>query len=161
MARTIEKFSQTLGRILKARGMQSRLSEYRIFSQWERTMGQGIARHARPISLRGSKLILVVDSPAWMQQLSLMKPEIRQKLNAGLGRESVREITLRLGEVAAPDREEPLEERSRATLTSEERERIEQSIHAIGDDETREMLRSLIETDLRSKKRPDAGKTRK
>ncbi len=161
MAKTIEKFSLTLGRILKARGMQSRLYEYRIFSEWERTVGQGIARHARPVSLRGSKLMLVVDSPAWMQQLSLMKPEIREKLNAGLGRESVREITLRLGEVAAPDRQPPSEEGGEAALTPEEREKIEQSVHAVADDNTRESLRRLIEKDLKSKKRTGPGKGRK
>ncbi len=160
MAKTIEKFSQTLGRILKARGMQSRLYEYRIFSQWERTVGQGIARHARPVSLRGRKLILVVDSPAWMQQLSLMKPEIREKLNAGLGRESVREITLRLGEVAAPDRQDSPEEESGAALTPEEREKIEQYVHAVGDDDTRESLKRVIEKDLTSKKR-NPGKAEK
>ncbi len=158
MAKTIEKFSQTLGRILKARSMQSRLYEYRIFSEWERTVGRAIALHARPSSLRGSKLMLVVDSPAWMQQLSLMKPQIREKLNAGLGRESVREITLRLGEVAAQDREEPSEERGGAALTPEEREKIEQHLHGVGDDDTRAMLRSLIEKDLRRKKRTNPAR---
>ncbi len=161
MARTIEKFSQTLGSILKARGMQSRLYEYRIFSEWERTVGKAIARHARPSALRGSKLMLVVDSPAWMQQLSLMKPEIKEKLNAGLGRESIREITLRLGEVAEPDRETPSEEGGSAALTTEEQEKIEQHLHGIGDDDTRAMLRSLIEKDLRRKKRTNPARRRK
>ncbi len=161
MAKKIERFSQTLGRILKACGMQSRLYEYRIFSEWERTVGQGIARHARPVSLRGRKLMLVVDSPAWMQQLSLMKPEIREKLNTGLGRESVREITLRLGEVAASDRQEPPEESGGAGLSPEEREKVEDCVHAVGDNETRESLRQLIEKDLRSKMKKDPGKGRK
>ncbi len=157
MARKIEKFSQTLGRILKARGMQGRLHEYRIFSDWDRTVGPAIARHARPLSLRGSKLTLIVDSPAWMQQLSLMKPEIRDKLNAGLGRESIREITLRLGEITAPESEKPSDTGREAALTPEEREKIEQYIRDIGDGEMREMLRRVIEKDLRSKKRTNTS----
>ncbi len=157
MARTIEKFSLTLGRILKARGMRGRLHEYRIFSEWERTVGETIARHARPLTLRGRRLTLVVDSPAWMQQLSLLKPEIREKLNSVLGGESVRELALKLGEITLPDNG-PAEERGRATLTPEEHERIEQHLHGIGDNETREMLRSLIEKDLRSKKKASTGK---
>jgi hypothetical protein len=161
MARTIAKLSLTLGRILKARGMQSRLYEYRIFSEWDRIVGPAIGRHARPIALRGNKLTLVVDSPAWMQQLSLMKPEIRDKLNAGLGRQSIREITLRLGEVPLPDAQSLPEEPDRATLTREEREKIERSVKDISDDEIRGALRRLLEKDLRSKKRPTAGKGKK
>ncbi len=141
--------------------MQSRLYEYRIFSEWERTVGQAIARHARPLSLRGSKLMLVVDSPAWMQQLSLMKPELRDKLNAGLGKESVREIALRLGEVAAPDRRKPADAGEEAVLTPGEQEKIERYVHDIGDSDTREMLRRVIEKDLRSKKRTGPGKGKK
>ena len=49
--------------------------------------------------LRGKKLFLAVDSPAWMQQLSLLKPEIIEKVNAALGKEAVKEITLNIGEV--------------------------------------------------------------
>ncbi len=132
--------------------MQSRLYEYRIFSEWERAVGQAIARHARPASLRGSRLMLVVDSTAWMQQLSLMKPEIKEKLNANLGRESVREITLRIGEVATPDRQAPSEEENTAALSPEEREKIEQYVHAIGDNDMREMLKRVIVKDLTRKK---------
>ncbi len=157
MARTIEKFSRTLGRILKARGMQGRLQEYRIFSDWDRTVGPAIARHARPASLRGNRLLLVVDSPAWMQQLSLMKPELRDKLNAGLGRESVREITLRLGEITAPEIQKPLDAGQGVALTPEEQEKIEQYIRDISDGETRDMLRRVIEKDIRSKKRTNTS----
>jgi len=161
MARMIPKFSVTLGRILKAHGMQSRLYEYRIFSEWDRIVGPAIGRHARPVALRGNKLTLVVDSPAWMQQLSLMKPEIRDKLNHGLGRESVREITLKLGEITVPDAKSLHEEPISAPLTPEEGEKIERSVKDISDDEIRGALRRLLEKDVRIKKGTIAGKGRK
>ncbi len=161
MARTIEKFSHTLDRILKARGMQSRLHEYRIFSEWERTVGQAIARHARPVALRGGKLALVVDSPAWMQQLSLMKPVIIEKLNAGPGRKTIRDITLKLGEIASADGPTSEERATQPVLTAEDRKRIEQYLQAIDDSETREMVRRVIEKDFQSKKRTGKGKERK
>ncbi len=162
MARSITKFSVTLGRILKSHGMQSRLHEYRVFSEWDRMVGPAIGRHARPVALRGTKLTLVVDSPAWMQQLSLMKPEIREKLNDGLGRESVREITLRLGEITLPDAKSLPEGPGRAAaLTREEQEKIERSVKDIGDDEVRGALQRVLEKDLRSKKGTTAVKRRK
>jgi hypothetical protein len=148
MARTIDKLSVTLGRILKSRGMEARLHEYRILGLWGRTVGPAIARHARPQTLRGSKLVLTVDSPAWMQQLSLMKPEIIEKLNRALGRATVKDLTLKLGEFGPPGREAAEEKPVRAELSSEDREKIGHYVRGISDTDTREALRRLFEREL-------------
>ncbi len=111
MKKKLDRLSYTLGSMLKARGLGSRLSEYRIFGQWEKAVGPVIARHAQPQAVRGKKLTLVVDSPAWMQQLSLLKPEIMEKVNSTLGKKTINDITLRIGEVesrAAPPEEPPV-----------------------------------------------------
>ena len=79
MGKKIERFSATLAKILKARGLESRLSEYHIFGHWEKSVGKVMACHAQPQAVRGKKLTLIVDSHAWMQQLSLLKPEIIEK----------------------------------------------------------------------------------
>jgi hypothetical protein len=151
MVRKLDKLSYTLGSILKARGLQGHLSEYRIFGQWEKTVGSVIARHARPLSVRGKKLFLSVDSPAWMQQLSLLKPEIIEKVNSNLGKDAIKDITLRLGEITpaewpAEDSLVPL------PLDREDREKIEQYVGAIHDPETREVVRRVIEKDFQAKK---------
>jgi predicted nucleic acid-binding Zn ribbon protein len=157
MARTMDKLAKTLGKILKARGMQARLHEYRIGNQWDRTVGPAIARHAQPQGLRAGKLALVVDSPAWMQQLSLMKPELIEKLNRDLGRETVKDITLKLGEVASGNKSSPEEELPRPALSAEEREKIEGSVKDIAEPSIREAIRRLFEKDVQSRKRTDAG----
>jgi len=157
MAKRPVRLAQTLGRILKSSGWEGRLSEYRIHGQWERTVGPGIAAHAQPLSLRGRKLTLSVDSPAWMQQLSLMKPEIIEKLNRNLGAGLVSDITLRIGELAPRGR--PVEKQpDRPELDQEERAKIDQYVAGIHDEEIREALRRVIEKDFRTKKRTDAGK---
>jgi len=151
MGRKLDRLSHTLGSMLKARGLGGRLSEYRVFGQWEKAVGPAIARHAQPQALRGKKLTLIVDSPAWMQQLSLLKPEIVEKVNRTLGKETIKDITLRLGEVESRDR--PAEEPPvRKVLDSEEREKIEDYTRAIGDADTREAVRRVIEKDFLSKK---------
>jgi len=151
MAKRITRVSEMLVRILKARGLESRLSEYRIFGCWERSVGRGIARHAQPQSLRAKKLTLVVDSPSWMQQLSMLKPEIMEKVNRSLGKEVVSDIALRLGEVALP-REQKDEARVRADLSAEDRETIERTVQEISDPEIRDSLRQLIERDMVNKR---------
>lgn len=150
MRRKLDRLSHTLGSMLKARGLGSRLSEYRVFGQWEQSVGPAIARHAQPQALRGKKLTLIVDSPAWMQQLSLLKPEILEKVNRTLGKEAVTEITLRLGEVESRDR--PAEMPVLTPLDSEELGKIEDYTRAIGDADTREAVKRVIEKDFLSRK---------
>jgi predicted nucleic acid-binding Zn ribbon protein len=160
MKKKIERFSATLVRILKARGLEGRLSEYHLFGRWEKAVGTMIARHARPEILRGKKLTVIVDSAAWMQQLSLLKPEIIEKVNRGLGKDAIREIALRLGEVA-PSEERPEDIPARASLNAEDRAKIEQYTHDIADPGIREAIRHVMEKDFLSKKRTTTVKERK
>ena len=153
MARKLDRLSQTLDKLLKARGFQGRLHEYRIFGHWEQTVGAVIARHAQPQQVRGGKLSLIVDSPAWMQQLSLLKPEIIAKLNKRLGREAIKDITLKLGEIEV-SHEQPLEqETAPLPLDPEERARIAQLVGEISDEATRDAVRRVIEKDFRNRKK--------
>ena len=152
MAKKIDKLSMTLGRVLKACGMEGRLSEYRVLGQWEKAVGTVIAHHAQPQSMQGKKLTLLVDSPAWMQQLSLLKPEIIKKLNISFGREAIQDITLKLGEITAQTA--PLEvPRPHAPLSGEERSQIETFLQELHDPDIRENLRRLIEKDFLSKRK--------
>lgn len=144
----IELLSRTIEKILAARGLAGRMKEYRVFSVWEQAVGGVIARHAQPATIRGKKLTVIVDSSAWMQQLSLLRPELAEKLNRELGATAVEQITLRLGEVAAPKPAEISDARPAAPLTPSEREAIEQAVGSIADPAVRESLRHLMEKDL-------------
>lgn len=152
MGKRLDKLSHTLGKLLQARGLQNHLSEYRIFGQWDKTVGAVIARHARPLSLRGKKLYLAVDSPAWMQQLSLLKPEIIEKFNKGLGKDAVKDIVLNLGEVSSSAMSGQETPPVRADLNANDREKIEQYVKEIHDDKVRQALRRVIEKDFLCKK---------
>lgn len=151
MRKKLDRLSYTLGSMLKARGLGSRLSEYRIFGQWEKAVGLAIARHAQPQAVRGKKLTLIVDSPAWMQQLSLLKPEIIEKVNSTLGKKTINDIALRIGEVesrAEPPEEPPV----RNFLSEAEREKIKDHVRGISDPDIREAVSRVIEKDFLSRK---------
>ncbi len=152
MKKKLDRLSYTLGSMLKARGLGGRLNEYRVFGQWEKSVGPVIARHAQPQTVRGKKLTLVVDSPAWMQQLSLLKPEIVEKVNRTMGQEAIKTITLRLGEVESLDR--PMEEPPvRAVLGRDDREKIENYVRGISQPDIREAISRVIEKDFLSRMR--------
>lgn len=152
MAKKIERLSTTLLKVLKAQGMEGRLSEYRIVGQWEQAVGAAIARHAQPVAVRAKKLVLVVDSPAWMQQLSLMKPEIMEKLNQGLGRDGIKDITLKLGEVAVSEKLSEAPSHT-AVLSADDREKIDNVVREITDPGIRESVRHVMEKDCLSRNR--------
>jgi len=151
MRKKLERLSSTLGSLLKARGMLARLSEYRILGQWEKTVGPVVASHARPRTVRAGRLYLTVDSPAWMQQLSLLKPEIIEKVNQGLGRQAIKDLALDLGEIG-PVGKQARSSRPRGELGPEERGKIEAYLAEVRDPEVKEALRRLIEKDFLRKK---------
>jgi len=160
MGKKIERFSATLAKILKARGLESRLSEYHIFGHWEKAVGRVMACHAQPHAVRGKKLTVIVDSPAWMHQLSLLKPEIIEKVNRSLGKDAIREIALKHGEIT-PMEGRPEDIPVRASLDAEDRAKIEQYTHDIADPGIREAIRHVMEKDFLSKQRMKAVKEKK
>ncbi|HAS55418.1 MAG: hypothetical protein A2X56_05930 [Nitrospirae bacterium GWC2_57_13] len=151
MGKRVEKISDTIGRVLARRGMAGKLKEYRIFGQWEKVVGKVVARHARPLSLRGKKLTVLVDSSAWMQQLSQLRPEIIEKANRAFGQDAVESIILKIGEVPYSG-SMVRETREAPPLSEQERKQVEEYVRALQDGETREAARRLIETDMRRKK---------
>ncbi len=152
MASRLEKISAALDKTLSARGLGGRLKEYRIFGKWEKIVGGVIASHARPVSLRGKKLFVAVDSSAWMQQLTMLKPAIIEKANNAIGKGAIGDIALRLGEVSPPAKT-PRERPAQGSLDEEERKRIDEYAKTIKDADIREFLRRVMEKDFLNKKR--------
>jgi predicted nucleic acid-binding Zn ribbon protein len=152
MAKKIDRLSTTIAKILRSRGLEGGLSEYKVFGHWEKTVGEVIALHAHPAMVRGKKLTLIVDSPAWMQQLSLLKPELIKKVNIDLGRESIRDITLKLGEVTPPKRTVDALP-GRVSLDQDERMTIERYVQQVRDPDIRDAIRRVVEKDFLSRKK--------
>ena len=152
-SRKVEKLSATIEKILRDRGWGAKLKEYRIYGVWEKAVGKGIARHARPAGMRGKKLTVLVDSSAWMQQLSLLKPEIMGKVNGRLGEDAIESITLKLGEFEPSAVQHDEYRPADGKLGPEEQTRIDTCVDGIADLQTRDSLRHLMEKDFLNKKR--------
>jgi predicted nucleic acid-binding Zn ribbon protein len=150
--RKVERLSSTIEKILRDRGWGTKLKEYRIYGIWEKAVGKGIARHARPAGMRGKKLAVLVDSSAWMQQLSLLKPEIIGRVNQHLREDAVESISLKLGEFEPSAVQRDEYRPAAGTLGPEEQIRIDKCVAEIADPQTRESLRHLMERDFLNKK---------
>ncbi len=64
-------------------GIAEKVERASVIANWEKLVGSPIARVARPVGLRGETLFVEVESASWRMELSLMRPQLMAKLNAG------------------------------------------------------------------------------
>jgi predicted nucleic acid-binding Zn ribbon protein len=74
----------------------SRLADHELWAHWDAVVGPTIAAHARPHRLQRGVLTVSVDAPEWMQELQFVKQDLRDRLNARIGRPAVRDLYLLL-----------------------------------------------------------------
>jgi hypothetical protein len=80
-------------------GLSVKLLEHRLQRQWPAIVGEHVAAHTRPESIRFKKLYVIVDSSVWVQQLAFLKPSLLAGINTAAGSSIVTDIVLRVGEV--------------------------------------------------------------
>ena len=73
------------------------IADHALWAKWDAVVGTTLAAHARPRRLQRGILLVAVDSPEWMVEVQFLKQDLRQRLNAALGRSVVRDIFLVLG----------------------------------------------------------------
>jgi predicted nucleic acid-binding Zn ribbon protein len=94
-----------LGDVISRLGLRRDLDDYRIFEAWDRVVGKQIAQHAQPVRLDARRLVVHVRSAVWLQELSLMRDDLRRRINEWMDREIVTEIFLVLGPIGdSPDK---------------------------------------------------------
>lgn len=97
-ARTAAPPSKLVPGVMKELGLEQRLQQSQVFSLWAQMVGTDIARHAQPVSLRNNLLVVAVDHPVWLQELSRYhKTLLLQKIHATVGKKTVRDIIFRIG----------------------------------------------------------------
>lgn len=91
-----------LGDVLKRVDPEQQMRTYGIWNFWADEVGELIARRAQPSHFRNGILFVTVATQSWMQELQFMKETIRERLNARLRAELVRDIFFVSGSITAP-----------------------------------------------------------
>lgn len=71
--------------ISKQRGWSQHVSEGTVIGRWVQVVGEDIAAHAEPTSLREGVLNISAESTAWATQLRMMQANILAKIAASVG----------------------------------------------------------------------------
>lgn len=76
--------------------------EIRIWEEWSKVVGVKIAKQTQLQKFEAGRLYVGAQHPAWVTELSFRSEELRERLNAALGREVVNEIVFRLDQKRRP-----------------------------------------------------------
>jgi len=97
-----EPIHQLIQDFSKNHVLGQKLLEARLQEEWPEIMGQTLAKHSSPESIRYHKLYLVAENSVWLQQLMFLKPSILQALHTRIPELSLVDIVLRLGPLTVP-----------------------------------------------------------
>jgi predicted nucleic acid-binding Zn ribbon protein len=87
-----------LPKLMQQLGLSERLRESEVIEAWKQIVGEFIAAHSAPVSLRASVLYVRVLQPALHYQFEqISKAEILRKLKQRFGSKIIREIRFRVG----------------------------------------------------------------
>jgi len=89
-----------LEKTLKALEIDVPLKTYSILGAWNEIVGESVAVHSQPRSIRNRILFLDVSHPTWMQQLQFLKPTLLEKVNTFLGEPLIQDIRFKLGKIS-------------------------------------------------------------
>jgi predicted nucleic acid-binding Zn ribbon protein len=67
-----------------------------IFGRWEEIVGPSVAANVRPVSLRGTTLVVATEASAWATQMAFLAPDLVAKVNAELGASTLTSIEARV-----------------------------------------------------------------
>ena len=89
--------SEALTGFLNRRGLAKRVEQAEAVVDWAAAVGAQISAVTQPISITpDGTLFVAVTTNSWMNELSLMEPELLKALNTVEGRERVRKIRFQL-----------------------------------------------------------------
>lgn len=92
-------------KVLRHIGGEERVKESKILNSWNNIVGKTISAHTRPEKIRKGKLIVIVDSPVWKNDLErYSKQSILNNIREKIGQRIVKDINFRIGELKANGR---------------------------------------------------------
>ncbi len=91
--RTFAKLGDVVTSVLKQAGLSDRVAQAAVIPEWPQLVGRQIAEVTEPLLLQqDGTLVVMVKTHAWMQELSLLEPELLKSCN----RDPARPPVLRL-----------------------------------------------------------------
>jgi predicted nucleic acid-binding Zn ribbon protein len=96
--------SEGLDRVLRGLGNPGVAAVRTVFSEWDALVGSETAQHAKPVSLDGQCLLVVVDEPGWATRFRYENAGLLRRFAAELGEGVVTRIDVRVRPGKPPEK---------------------------------------------------------
>jgi predicted nucleic acid-binding Zn ribbon protein len=73
-----------------------KIRQYRLWAEWERLVGSQLASKARPLRVQGTTLLIGATSHSWVQELTMMRPQLLAKVHEVIDPGIITEIRVTL-----------------------------------------------------------------
>ncbi|HZN13654.1 MAG TPA: DUF721 domain-containing protein [Acidimicrobiales bacterium] len=90
------RVAASLDAVTRRLGAPNAASLGAVFERWAEIVGEGVAGHARPRSLRRGTLIVDVDDTAWASELRFLVAQILERCVVVAGPDTVRKIDIKV-----------------------------------------------------------------
>ena len=90
---------EIIDNLLRSRGMWEGYQVVKLIQSWGITVGEPLSMVTRAQDFNRGRLRVLVQDPVWGHHLSLMKPQIIEKINIGLKNNLVKDIYFQVGEI--------------------------------------------------------------
>jgi hypothetical protein len=158
----MKKKPQVVGSMLGGliRGIEAAYPDagHRIWEIWSEAVGPEIAARTAPLEFRKGRLTVAVSGASWVQQLTLLSPQIIEAVNKALDKPLeeplVRSMRFRQASVTPPEPVAPPEEPWQdEPLSEEETREVEAGVEGIRDEGLAQAIRRARAMFLRRHKR--------
>lgn len=151
--REIDNVGDVLDSLLAKFGFKARIEENKALIAWEKAVGDIVAQNSRALSISEGILVIETKDNVWMQEISLYRQSIIEKINEMLGFDAVKELRFRIGTVKrsgkregagnAPDKKEKPAAKPQKVSAKIESE-IKAALSGIEDEELKAALRNMM-----------------
>ncbi len=90
----IRSVGSSLGDVANRLGLAAPSTLHQIFSQWTELVGEPLATHVKPTSMRDGVLRLRADESAWAAQVGYLGTDLMARINDRLGTVVVVELAV-------------------------------------------------------------------
>lgn len=92
-----ERLRNLLSDVGSKLGISSAVETGAVWAKWREIVGDAIADHADPSSLRSGVLRIRADSPTWATEIGYLGGEIKSRINKAVGSQLVAEVRVWIG----------------------------------------------------------------
>ncbi len=93
----MKELGQIIEQVLRKRKMWRQYKQCLIIDEWDQLVGKEIAAVTSACSLQRQVLRVMVSNSTWVYHLTLLKPQLIEKLNKHAGEKMIKDIYFQIG----------------------------------------------------------------